>query len=122
MRQHEAIYACVLCSHPRLYNSDKTHMSRHSLLLFFAKCFRDGFLPITKLIITLRTSKFRRRDVECHDLTFLRATRDATSHVADVSAPLSENVNKMLLERTFKCLSVSNDTQNGSTTILITTK
>ena len=33
---------------------------------------------------------------------------------ADVSARLSENVNKMLLERTFKCLSVSNDTENGS--------
>ena len=33
---------------------------------------------------------------------------------ADVNAPLSENVNKILLVWTVKCLSVSNDTQSGS--------
>ena len=55
-----------------------------------------------------------RRNVQCHELTFFACNAWCYESRADVSAPLSENVTKMLLELTFKCLSVSNDTQNGS--------
>ena len=33
--------------------SDETHV-----ILFFSKCFRDVFMPIKKIIISLRMSKF----------------------------------------------------------------
>ena len=78
-------------------------------ILFFAKCFDDGFLPIKNY--DDQNIEIWRCNVQCHELTLLRATRDATSHVRGL---LSKNVNKMLLERTFKCLSISNDTQNES--------
>ena len=48
------------------------------LLLFFSKCFRDGFLPIQNY--HPQNIEIWRRNLESHDLTFLRAMHDATSH------------------------------------------
>ena len=47
-------------------------------ILFFAKCFRDGFLPIKNYHD--QNVEIWRRNVQSHELTFLLATRDATSH------------------------------------------
>ena len=49
------------------------------VILFFAKCFRDGSLPI-KINYDDQNVEIWRHNVQCHELTFLRATRDATSH------------------------------------------
>ena len=61
------------------------------------KMFSRWFFANSKLIITFRTSKFGRRNVECDDL-ISAATFGATRRRADVKKrPLLENVNKISL-------------------------
>ena len=64
------------------------------LVLFFSKCFHNGFLPIKKNICYAQNVEIWTYNVECHDLI---SACNVWCHVSreDVKPPLLEKVNKI---------------------------
>ena len=73
-RDHSVYLQIIKCYKAEIYVT-----TLQMLILFSSKCFRDGFSPV-KNYHHAQNVEIWRRNVECHDLTFLGATRDATSH------------------------------------------